>query len=383
MINLVHIVYDDKFIDDTYEVFNSLNRKDLINRYVFISNNINHSFKYLKKVVSNIDIIREEDFLYYLEEKSINAIMLHGLNLINIIPQIKKHIKIFWFAWGFDIYSFPSDKPFIPLNLYRPLTKKNTESSFVNRLRVLHGKIVSFCKRKKIGKAISRIDYFSGVLPDEYQLMKNNSCFKAKEVVFNYFSTDALSSEDLNQAYCEGNSIQVGNSANPTNNHIDLYEVISKLNLCDTKIYSFLSYSGSQDYIENVKKYGEKLFGNNYIAITDFLPLHEYENIVRKCNNVVMGHERQQAMGNIYTAIWAGCKVYLFETSVTYYCLKQLGFLVFTIEKDLTKQNIQQDLTDKEKLYNRKKMLEYHSEEIHYKSINNILDLIENNIENK
>ena len=124
MINLVHIVYDDKFIDDTYEVFNSLNRKDLINRYVFISNNINYSFKYLKKVVSDIDIIREEDFLYYLEEKSINAIMLHGLNLINIIPQIKKHIKIFWFAWGFDIYSFPSDKPFIPLNLYRPLTKK-------------------------------------------------------------------------------------------------------------------------------------------------------------------------------------------------------------------------------------------------------------------
>ena len=381
MINLVHIVYDDKFIDDTYEVFNSLNRKDLINRYVFISNNINYSFKYLKKVVSDIDIIREEDFLYYLEEKSINAIMLHGLNLINIIPQIKKHIKIFWFAWGFDIYSFPSDKPFIPLNLYRPLTKKNTESSFVNRLRVLHGKIVSFCKRKKIGKAISRIDYFSGVLPDEYQLMKNNSCFKAKEVVFNYFSTDALSSEDLNQAYCEGNSIQVGNSANPTNNHIDLYEVISKLNLCDTKIYSFLSYSGSQDYIENVKKYGEKLFGNNYIAITDFLPLHEYKNIVRKCNNVVMGHERQQAMGNIYTAIWAGCKVYLFETSITYRCLKHLGFLVFTIEKDLTKQNIQQDLTDKEKLHNRKKMLEYHSEKKHYKNLNKMLNIIGNNIE--
>ena len=381
MINLVHIVYDDKFIDDTYEVFNSLNRKDLINRYVFISNNINHSFKYLKKVVSNIDIIREEDFLYYLEEKSINAIMLHGLNLINIIPQIKKHIKIFWFAWGFDIYSFPSDKPFIPLNLYRPLTKKNTESSFVNRLRVLHGKIVSFCKRKKIGKAISRIDYFSGVLPDEYQLMKNNSCFKAKEVVFNYFSTDALSSEDLNQAYCEGNSIQVGNSANPTNNHIDLYEVISKLNLRDTKIYSFLSYSGSQDYIENVKKYGEKLFGNNYIAITDFLPLNEYKNIVIKCNNVVMGHERQQAMGNIYTAIWAGCKVYLFETSITYRYLKRLGYIVFTIEKDLTKQNILKCLTDEERLYNRKKMLEYHSKEIHYKNLNNILDLIRNNIE--
>lgn len=381
MINLVHIVYDDKFIDDTYEVFNTLNRKDLINRYVFISNNIKHSFKYLKKIVSDIDIIREEDFLYYLEEKSINAIMLHGLNLINIIPQIKKHVKIFWFAWGFDIYSFPSDKPFIPLNLYRPLTKKNTESSFVNKLRVLHGKIDSFCKRKKIEKAISRIDYFSGVLPDEYHLMKNNSCFKAKEVTFNYFSTGGLSYEDLNQPYYEGNSIQVGNSANPTNNHIDLYELISKLNLHDTKIYSFLSYSGSQGYIENVKKYGEKLFGNNYIAITDFLPLHEYKNIVRRCNNVVMGHERQQAMGNIYTAIWAGCKVYLFETSVTYCCLKQLGFLVFTIEKDLTKQNILQDLTDKEKLYNRKKMLEYHSEKIHYKNLNNMLNIIGNNIE--
>lgn len=381
MINLVHVVYDNKFINSTYEVFNSLNRKGLINRYVFISNNTQYLFKNLKEIVPNIDIIREEDFLKYLEERAINAIMLHGLNLINIIPQIKKHIKIFWFAWGYDIYSFPADKPFIPLNLYRPLTKKNTESSFINKLRVLHGKIDSFCKRKKIEKAISRIDYFSGVLPDEYQLMKNNSCFKAKEVVFNYFSTDGRSSEDLNQPYCEGNSIQVGNSANPTNNHIDLYELISKLNLHDTKIYSFLSYSGSQDYIENVKKYGEKLFGNNYIAITDFLPLHEYKNIVIKCNNVIMGHERQQAMGNIHNAIWTGCKVYLFETSVTYRCLKQLGFLVFTIEKDLTKQNILQKLTDEEKLYNRRKILEYHSEEIHYKNLNSILDLIEDNVE--
>lgn len=381
MINLVHVVHDNKFINSTYEVFNSLNRKGLINRYVFISNNTQYSFKNLKEIVPNIDIIREEDFLKYLEERAINAIMLHGLNLINIIPQIKKHIKIFWFAWGYDIYSFPADKPFIPLNLYRSLTKKNIESSFINKLRVLHGKIDSFCKRKKIEKAISRIDYFSGVLPDEYQLMKNNSYFKAKEVIFNYFSTDGLSSEDLNQPYCEGNFIQVGNSANPTNNHIDLYELISKLNLHDTKIYSFLSYSGSQDYIENVKKYGENLFGNNYIAITDFLPLHEYKNIVIKCNNVIMGHERQQAMGNIHNAIWTGCKVYLFETSVTYRCLKQLGFLVFTIEKDLTKQNILQKLTDEEKLYNRKKILEYHSEEIHYKNLNSILDLIEDNVE--
>lgn len=381
MINLVHVVHDNKFINSTYEVFNSLNRKGLINKYVFISNNTQHSFKNLKEIVPNIDIIREEDFLKYLEERAINAIMLHGLDLINIIPQIKKHIKIFWFAWGYDIYSFPADKPFIPLNLYRSLTKKNTESSFINKLRVLHGKIDSFCKRKKIEKAISRIDYFSGVLPDEYQLMKNNSYFKAKEVIFNYFSTDGLSSEDLNQPYCEGNSIQVGNSANPTNNHIDLYELISKLNLRDTKIYSFLSYSGSQDYIENVKKYGEKLFGNNYIAITDFLPLNEYKNIVIKCNNVVMGHERQQAMGNIYTAIWAGCKVYLFETSITYRYLKRLGYIIFIIEKDLTKENILQNLTDEEKLYNRRKILEYHSEEIHYKNLNNILDLIEDNVE--
>lgn len=381
MINLVHVVYDNKFINSTYEVFNSLNRKGLINSYVFISNNTQYSFNNLKEIVPNIDIIREENFLEYLEEKSINAIMLHGLNLINIIPQIKRQVKIFWFAWGYDIYSFPADKPFVPLNLYKPLTRKNIKGSFVNKLRALHGKIDSFCKRKKIEEAISRIDYFSGVLPDEYQLMKNNSCFKAKEVVFNYFSTDGLSHEELKQPYCEGNSIQVGNSANPTNNHIDLYELISKLNLRDTKIYSFLSYSGSQDYIENVKKYGEKLFGNNYIAITDFLPLNEYKNIVIKCNNVVMGHERQQAMGNIYTAIWAGCKVYLFETSITYRYLKRLGYIIFTIEKDLTKENILQNLTDEEKLYNRRKILEYHSEEIHYKNLNNILDLIEDNVE--
>lgn len=378
MIRLVHVIKDNKFINSTYEVFNSLSRTDLICKYVFITQDRQYTFKNLKEIVSSIDVLHESEFLDYLNQNSINAIMLHGLNLVDTLPYINNSIKIFWFAWGYDIYSYPSHNPFIPLKLYKPLTKRYSRDTFLNQLRILHGKFDTLCKYKKIRRAISRIDYFSGIIPDEYMLMKKNHYFKAKEVVFNYFSIDDVSYDDINQPYCGGNAIQVGNSANPTNNHIDLYKSISKLNLDNTKVYSFLSYSGPQFYIKNVEKYGEKSFGSDFVAITDFLSYSEYTKIVQECSVVVMGHIRQQAMGSIYTSIWLGCKVFLYEDSIAYKYLKRLGFLIFTIEKDLTKKGIEGTLSNAEKLYNRKKYLEYHSKEKHFENLNRIIDLIDN-----
>ena len=118
--------------------------------------------------------------------------------------------------------------------------------------------------------------------------------------------------------------------------------------------------------------------GSNFVAITDFLSYSEYTKIVQECSVVVMGHIRQQAMGSIYTSIWLGCKVFLYEDSIAYKYLKRLGFLIFTIEKDLTKKGIERTLSNAEKLYNRKKYLEYHSKEKHFENLNKIIDLIDN-----
>jgi hypothetical protein len=52
-----------------------------------------------------------------------------------------------------------------------------------------------------------------------------------------------------------------------------------------------------------------------------------------------MNHYRQQALGNIITALWLGAKVYLSERSIICTYLKRLNINVFTIETDLDISN--------------------------------------------
>ena len=87
MIRLVHVIKDNKFINSTYEVFNSLSRTDLICKYVFITQDRQYTFKNTKEMFS-IDVLHESEFLDYLNQNSINAIMLHGLNLVDTLPYI-------------------------------------------------------------------------------------------------------------------------------------------------------------------------------------------------------------------------------------------------------------------------------------------------------
>jgi dTDP-N-acetylfucosamine:lipid II N-acetylfucosaminyltransferase len=209
-------------------------------------------------------------------------------------------------------------------------------------------------------------------------MMLKNKFFKAHKVEFNYFDlTSDIRGDNLMASVAQGNNILVGNSGDFTNNHLDIFEYLHRLNLKDNKIYSFLSYGGTKEYKDKVKEVGLSYFGNNFIPIEEYLPYDKFSDIILSCGNVIMGHERQQAMGNIYMSLWNGCKLFLSETSVAYNCLKKRGYKLFTIQNDLNELTINREMPLHDKMENRKLLVKYNSPKVFMEKIHKIYDLIE------
>ncbi len=63
---------------------------------------------------------------------------------------------------------------------------------------------------------------------------------------------------------------------------------------------------------------------------------------------------RQMALGNVMVSIVAGSKVYLSEKNISYTWLKNLGFKIFSVEKDLKNdiENGKISLSEKERQIN-------------------------------
>jgi hypothetical protein len=205
--------------------------------------------------------------------------------------------------------------------------------------------------------AISRIDYFSGVFPIEYDYLKKNNFFKAERFEFNYIRYGLFKEEDIeayNHKTAETN-ILIGNNALPRNNHVDLFYELSNLKLTNIKLICPLSYAGTERYINFVCKTGNGLFGNMFYPIRDFLPYEQYAQIINSCQVAMFLIERQAAVGNILLCLWAGVKVFVSKTSINYIYLKQqLGLIIFSIQDDLNDENIKARLSREEVIHNRK-----------------------------
>jgi dTDP-N-acetylfucosamine:lipid II N-acetylfucosaminyltransferase len=385
MLHILNCIRNDKFFDDLIDVLDA-SGDGVIHDFIFISDNKNFKFAYIKKR-QRINIIAEGEVTTLFNKENYDAVVLHSISSLPLylIKRIPKIIPVFWFAWGFDMYTIPVYKPLIKLdNLYQPLTKKIIKGNIINQIQHLHAIIDSYIRRKELQQAVKRIDYFSGVLPLEYDLMEHNRRFRAQKVEFNYFNLNSdIQRKNLSSSVSKSSNILVGNSCDATNNHLDVFKILHGLNLINNKIYCLLSYGGTKDYQAKVKYIGKSYFRDNFIPIEEFLPYNEFSNIIMSCGNVIMGHERQQAMGNIFRALWNGCKVYLSETSVAYRYLKELGLHLFTIQNDLNDLILNKMMPLQYVMENREILIKNYSPEICMNKIQKIYGMLENLKEKK
>lgn len=300
-------------------IFKNTNQKFYEPYIKFISKNFNHKNHYFyiehyssnttkesyvnnMEYVSKIQYIKLIKSMYTSERIIIHALMSPRLILILFLQPWLLN-KCYWVIWGGDLY-------------YRVMRKKTIRSNVYEYLR----KSVI----KKIGGFITHIK-------GDYELAKKWYGVKGQ-----YYYSFMYPSNLYKEYFLNKNSdptdrryVQIGNSADPSNNHLEILEKLQTYKDMNIEIICPLSY-GDRNYAEAVVDFGKKVYGNKFLPITDFMPFDKYLNLLAKVDVAIFNHKRQQAMGNITTLVGLGKKVYIREDITTWQFCIDHGIKVYS-----------------------------------------------------
>jgi dTDP-N-acetylfucosamine:lipid II N-acetylfucosaminyltransferase len=345
---IIHFFNDEKFVDNAILNFKKF---EVEQRFIVIVNESCEvaNLKYVKhtKSVEIVEYSKLNLFLRNLPFSNIRSAFFHFLDFIkaDILLHFKKHnpsIKAFWFFWGADGYFLQKFEN----TLYQEKTKHfllSQNNALISKIK--KGIIDLFAKaniylrdlrwpNSLLLDAMKQTDYIIPVIPEDYFLLKQKYRFEAEMIEWNYLSIDQLG---MNlDSVVEEDHILLGNSSTQTNNHIEVIDLLTNLDLGNKKVFVPLSY-GDTDYRTILLKYGQEKLGEKFFPIVDFIPLQEYINILRSCGIVIMNHKRQQAVGNVLIALWMGASLYLNEQSTLFAHLKNKGYSFYGLE-DLFKK---------------------------------------------
>lgn len=279
-------------------------------------------FRHLKDPGDLRDLLQERTDW---EGVTVNGMILAASKYVDEIPA---DLKIAWFLWGHEYYSHWC--PFYA-KLFGPGTLRAATPWWKHKLRPLVWRLKG--RRADFKRVLSRYDFCVCLLRAEFEMLEKEGLTTGMTYIEG--AVAALSGFLSDDTLCDENArnIQVGNSASFTNNHIEAFEKLAKLDLSGRKVIVPLSY-GSQECREFVLSAGERILGEHFQPLVDFMPLEEYLETVSSCGTVIMNHNRQQALGNIFASLWRGARVYLNDT-VVYRGLTQMGFEVNRIDSEL------------------------------------------------
>lgn len=203
--------------------------------------------------------------------------------------------KSFWLIWGGDLY-------------YYNTREKGLKSDILEYMRAL---VI-----RNIGGLITHVK-------GDYDLAKFWYGTRGKYYYSFMYPTNLYRSygSEFNKIDDNKIYIQLGNSGDPCNNHIEILEKLKKYSEKNIEIISPLSY-GDDQYVKLVENCGKQFFGDKFRAIVKYMPYDDYLELLNKIDIAIFNHKRQQAMGNITSLIGLGKKVYIRNDITTWeFCL--------------------------------------------------------------
>ena len=215
-------------------------------------------------------------------------------------------------------------------------------------------------------QVVKRMGHFITYIKGDYELVKEwygavgeyHECFMYPSNLYKEVDIQPKKHDTIN--------IQIGNSADPTNNHLDILEKLEKYKDEKIKIFAPLSY-GNMEYAQEIANKGKELFGDKFVAMLDFMPFEKYLEFLGEIDIAIFAHKRQQAMGNTITLLGLGKKVYLRNDVTPFETFKDINVKVFDVE------NIEIDLIDEiTKQQNIIRIKEYFSKENYMRQLKNL-----------
>ncbi|TDQ19643.1 4-alpha-L-fucosyltransferase (glycosyl transferase family 56) [Algoriphagus boseongensis] len=280
--------------------------------------------------------------------------------------------RIIWMLWSGDLYN----SPFYSRQVYLPLTY-SLESVFKFPELTLFSRAKEGMKYilKKPGyylykKSFRRLKYVGSFFPGDVSNASQSFRKSYSHVFHGILSVnEQLDHLDLEGIPQLGDGILLGHAGVPELNHLDIIDQFGQ-HFQNSEIICPLAY-GNPDYIQNVKDFGQKTFGESFKPMEDYLPRNEYYQVLKQSSFAVFGSLIHQGFGNIMTLLQLGLKVFLFEQNPIYQQLKSMGMILFSLD-EVSKEDFQIKLSPDQIYHNRKILAEVLSDEAvdgYYRSV--------------
>jgi len=265
----------------------------------------------------------------------LDGVVLNGLPfsvagaLLDGLPTV----AVAWYVWGFEAYRYWD---VLRARLLLPQTRRLSQELDHAGLgrRLLRRAASRWMRRNRetAGRLVERLDFCVTPIREEYDLFVSAGLPATTQYQFGLVGCldDYVDGDDA--ASC-GDDVQLGNSASLSNNHLDALTVLSRPGLGPRRVVVPLGY-GDRRCRDAVAAFGREALGERFVPLMGFIPPDDYRAVVGSCGHVVMNHLRQQALGNIFAALWRGARVYMNDTTA-YRDLKSIGFDVRLISSDL------------------------------------------------
>jgi hypothetical protein len=224
-------------------------------------------------------------------------------------------LKAVWVYWGADVYEY----------------------------RKRHSGLKHFLYHLARKRIIRLIPDIAGYLEGDYNLIREHYPTGAKyhHVIYpiptNFEMCDRLMKKQGRES--AQTIVLVGNSGNESNRHLEAFRLLEKFHSNGFLILCPLSYGAKKaSYVQEVIREGNRIFGNNFRPVVDFMPPDKYLEMLNEVDVAVMNHDRQQGLGNTLSLLYLGKKVFLRPETTSYGYFQDKQVRVFDINsiKDLS-----------------------------------------------
>jgi len=204
-------------------------------------------------------------------QPGVQGVFVHGLFFDwqkALIKAIGPQVKVIWGIWGGDLYG--------PINAGQPITD-----------------------------VVEHVDAVASVTEGDYRLFCETYGEKPRlQIMY----PPAIDFDSVAVPETKSNVIFVGNSGDPGNLHGEILQnLAAKGDIEQYEIVLPMSYNSSDDYQQSLMKLIDKLgLTKQTRLLTEFIPLDKYSDMLADAKFLITAHHRQQALGNMVSALYCG-----------------------------------------------------------------------------
>lgn len=278
----------------------------------------------------------------------INYFDKHAAELVNRIQR--KDVAIVWVIWGADLYSLP----FFWNKLYDGFAAELYEVSWFNQMRKIYRHWKNRVRwgakdHRYFYSAMRKVTHGATLVERDVALVRKFLSRKVVQIPLSFSGIeDFASAPDLPK----NSTIQIGNSGDPSNNHIEMLHLLRSLHI-ENKVFMPIAY-GSRKYLDVMPEVAYTIFDAKQLELqTTMVSKQVYFERLTSTGFAVMGHIRQQAFANLIALFYFGTKVFIREANPLLETFRSWGLHVFSVEHDLSAEALAQTLPAEQQRKNR------------------------------